>query len=58
MNELEKMNNTDIMSIFQKSDNILTDIQNIIETYVPAAGLPRGGYHFVSEELADWVSDC
>lgn len=32
MNELEKMNNTDIMSIFQKSDNILTDIQNIIET--------------------------
>lgn len=32
MNELEKMNNTDIMSIYQKSDNILTDIQNIIET--------------------------
>lgn len=32
MNEPEKVTNTDIMSIYQKSDNILTDIQNIIET--------------------------
>lgn len=32
MNEPEKVTNTDIMNIYQKSDNILTDIQNIIET--------------------------
>ncbi len=32
MNEPEKVTNTDIMSVYQKSDNILTDIQNIIET--------------------------
>lgn len=32
MNEPEKVTNTDITNIYQKSDNILTDIQNIIET--------------------------
>lgn len=32
MNEPVKTENTDIMDIYQKSDNILTDIQNIIET--------------------------
>lgn len=32
MNEPIKTDNTDIMSIYQKSDNIATDIQNIIET--------------------------
>ncbi|MCM1118046.1 MAG: PDDEXK nuclease domain-containing protein [bacterium] len=32
MNEPAKTENTDIMNIYQKSDNILTDIQNIIET--------------------------
>lgn len=32
MNEPEKVTNTDIMSIYQKSDNILIDIQNILET--------------------------
>lgn len=32
MNESEKVTNTDIMSIYQKSDNILIDIQNILET--------------------------
>lgn len=32
MNELFGNDNTDIMNIYQKSENILTDIQNIIET--------------------------
>ncbi|MDE7341652.1 MAG: PDDEXK nuclease domain-containing protein [Lachnospiraceae bacterium] len=32
MNEPIKTENTDIMSIYQKSENILSDIQNIIET--------------------------
>lgn len=32
MNEPVKTDNTDIMNIYQKSENILTDIQNIIET--------------------------
>ena len=32
MNEPIKTEDTDIMSIYQKSDNILSDIQNIIET--------------------------
>ena len=32
MNEPIKTQNTDIMSIYQKSENILTDVQNIIET--------------------------
>lgn len=31
MNEPIKTENTDIMSIYQKSENILLDIQNIIE---------------------------
>ncbi len=32
MNELMKNENNDIMSIYQKSENILSDVQNIIET--------------------------
>lgn len=32
MNEPIKTKNTDIMNIYQKSENILTDIQTIIET--------------------------
>ena len=32
MNEAAKIENADIMSIYQKSENILSDIQNIIET--------------------------
>ena len=32
MNELIKTENTDIMRVYQKSGNILSDIQNIIET--------------------------
>lgn len=32
MNELMKNENNDIMSIYQKSENILNDVQNIIET--------------------------
>ncbi len=34
MNEPIKSENTDIMSIYQKSENILSDIQNIIETII------------------------
>ena len=32
MNEPIKIENTDIMCVYKKSDNILTDVQNIIET--------------------------
>ena len=32
MNEPIKIEDTDIMNIYQKSENILTDIRNIIET--------------------------
>lgn len=32
MNEPVEFENTNIMSIYQKSENIVTDIQNIIET--------------------------
>lgn len=32
MNELMKNENTDIMGIYHKTENILTDVQNIIET--------------------------
>lgn len=31
MNEIEKINNTDIMDYYFKSDNIVNDIQEIIE---------------------------
>ena len=31
MNEIENIDNNDIMGIYQKSENILNDIQNIIE---------------------------
>ena len=32
MNEAIKTDDTDIMSIYQKTENIVTDIENIIET--------------------------
>ena len=41
MNEPVKTENTDIMSIYQRSENILSDIQNIIETS------QRQAYHAV-----------
>lgn len=31
MNEVAKIENNDIMSKFEKTDNILNDVQNIIE---------------------------
>lgn len=46
MNEPIKTENTDIMSIYQKSENILTDIQNIIETS------QRQAYHAVDTILS------
>ena len=51
MNEPIKTENTDIMSIYQKSDNILSDIQNIIETS------RRQAYHAVDTILSqrNWL---
>lgn len=33
MNDVTKMDHNDIMNNFQKTDNILNDVQNIIEFY-------------------------
>lgn len=51
MNEPIKTENTDIMSIYQKSENILSDIQNIIETS------RRQAYHAVDTILSqrNWL---
>ena len=51
MNEPIKTENTDIMNIYQKSDNILSDIQNIIETS------QRQAYHAVDTILSqrNWL---
>ena len=51
MNEPIKTENTDIMSIYQKSENILSDIQNIIETS------QRQAYHAVDTILSqrNWL---
>ena len=51
MNEPIKFENTDIMSIYQKSENILSDIQNIIETS------QRQAYHAVDTILSqrNWL---
>ena len=51
MNELTKTENTDIMSIYQKSENILDDVQNIIETS------QRQAYHAVDTILSqrNWL---
>ncbi len=48
----EKIRNNDIMEMYQKSENILSDIQNIIETS------QRKAYNSVTKKLADWISDC
>ena len=45
MNGLNRNENTDIMGIYQKSENILTDVQNIIETS------QRQAYHAVDAIL-------
>lgn len=51
MNEPIKTENTDIMSIYQKSENILSDIQNIIEIS------QRQAYHAVDTILSqrNWL---
>ena len=51
MNEPIKTEDTDIMSIYKKSDNILSDIQNIIETS------QRQAYHAVDTILSqrNWL---
>ncbi|MBD5531880.1 MAG: DUF1016 domain-containing protein [Lachnospiraceae bacterium] len=51
MNEPIKTENTDIMSIYQKSENILTDIKNIIESS------RRQAYHSVDTILSrrNWL---
>ena len=51
MNEPIKIENTDIMSAYQKSENILSDIQNIIETS------QRQAYHAVDKILSqrNWL---
>lgn len=56
MNEIQ-FEDTDIMNAYQKSENILTDVQNIIETS------QRQAYHavdtiFVSKKLAHWLPYC
>lgn len=54
MNELIKFENTDIMNAYQKSDNIVTDVQNIIETS------QRQAYHAVDTILSqrNWLIGC
>ena len=52
MNEPIKTENTDIMSVYQKSDNILSDIQNF-----PTASLPCSRHNLVTKKLADWIPD-
>ncbi len=42
----EKIRNNDIMAMYQKSENILSDIQNIIETS------QRKAYHAVDAILS------
>ncbi len=51
MNDSIKIENTDIMRIYQKSENILSDIQNIIETS------QRQAYHAVDTILSqrNWL---
>ncbi len=51
MNNPVKNENIDVMSIYQKSENILTDIQNIIETS------QRKAYHAVDTILSqrNWL---
>ena len=51
MNEPIKIENTDIMNIYRKSENILNDIQNIIETS------QRQAYHAVDTILSqrNWL---
>ncbi len=51
MNEPIKTEKTDIMSIYQKSENILSDIQSIIETS------QRQAYHAVDAILSqrNWL---
>ena len=51
MNEPMKIENTDIMSTYQKSENILKDVQNIIETS------PKQAYHAVDTILSqrNWL---
>lgn len=51
MNELIKNENNDIMGIYQKSENILNDVQNIIETS------QRQAYHAVDTILVqrNWL---
>lgn len=52
MNEVMKSENTDIMGIYQKSENILMDVQNIIETS------QRQAYHAVDTILVqrNWLT--
>ena len=51
MNNPVKNENIDVMSVYQKSENILTDIQNIIETS------QRKAYHAVDTILSqrNWL---
>lgn len=54
MNNPVKNENIDVMSIYQKSENILTDIQNIIETS------QRKAYHAVDTILSqrNFITVC
>lgn len=51
MNEVAKIENNDIMSKFEKTDNILNDVQNIIEVSQKEA------YHAVNTILSqrNWL---
>ena len=54
MNEIIKFENTDIMNAYQKSENIVIDVQNIIETS------QRQAYHAVDTILSqrNWLIGC
>ena len=54
MNELIKFENTDIMNAYQKSENIVTDVENIIETS------QREAYRAVDTILSqrNWLIGC
>lgn len=55
MNDALKIENNDIMNKFQKTENILNDVQNIIEVSQKEAY--QWLIQFVTEKLADRVSD-
>ena len=50
MNEVMNSVNNAIMDNFQKTDNILNDVQKIIEV--------SQKYDIITKKLVDWISNC